>query len=404
MSNERNIGKMQNKKTKLMRALTIALVLTFLSAAIKVSADSVSDLQDKQAAIKTKTQNAKEYLNDAKAEKSGIMNEVLQLDIQLDEATQKLDSTTAQLDETNKNLEEAQTDLAEAETLHNDQYEKLKERLVYMYKSNSASYIEIILQSQSFTDFINRMEYVDTIINYDNDLLLEYIETEKRIAARVEEIDSARVALETLQNEQASQKQELEDAVADKNQRIINLTSDEISFQQQLLDLEEADRNVKKLIKEAEEEAARQKANAARAAAQPQTRYTGGAFGWPVPGYYSRSSEYGGRTNPISGKYETHSGIDIPAPTGTNIVAAEAGTVILSGYNGGYGYTIIIDHGGGLTTLYGHNSSLVAGYGEYVSKGQTIAKCGTTGYSTGPHCHFEVRVNGSSTQPLNYLN
>ena len=406
-----NTFKINSFKAKLLRLFAVALALSFLTLVINVSADNVSDLQDKKADIKTQTQNAQDFLNDTKTEKSNVMNEVLLLDVQLDDATQKLDETNAKLDETNKSLEEAQADLEEATALRETQYENLRERLVYMYESSTTGYIEIILQSKNFIDLINRVEYVDTIINYDNDLLLGFAETEARISLRISEIETAKSALVTLQTDQDAQKQSLEDAVSEKNKRILELMSNEVSLQQQLFDLDEADRNVERLIKEAEAESARlaaEKEAAARASrnssSQPQTKYTSGVLSWPVPGYYSRSSEYNSRTNPISGLNEFHTGIDIPSPAGTNIVAAGSGVVIMSSYNGGYGYCVVIDHGDGLTTLYGHNSKLLVEYGDYVTAGQAIANCGSTGYSTGPHCHFEVRVNGSHTSPLNYLN
>ena len=132
--------------------------------------------------------------------------------------------------------------------------------------------------------------------------------------------------------------------------------------------------------------------------------YTGnGSLGWPVPGRTTVSSGFVTRTSPITGRTESHSGLDIPAPYGTAIVAAEAGKVTYSGWMNGYGNTIIIDHGGGLSTLYGHNSSLVARVGQVVSRGQTVAKCGSTGWSTGNHCHFSVLKNGAYVNPRNYL-
>jgi murein DD-endopeptidase MepM/ murein hydrolase activator NlpD len=122
-----------------------------------------------------------------------------------------------------------------------------------------------------------------------------------------------------------------------------------------------------------------------------------------VPGHHRISSGYGGRTNPISGRREVHSGIDIPAPVGTNIIAAAAGVVIMSQYNGGFGYTVVINHGGGLSTLYAHNSRLLVSAGETVAAGHVIARAGSTGFSTGSHLHFEVRLDGGHVDPIGYL-
>ena len=125
---------------------------------------------------------------------------------------------------------------------------------------------------------------------------------------------------------------------------------------------------------------------------------------WPVPGYYRISSDYVDRTSPIFGAAEFHTGIDIPASYGEDVVAAADGVVITSGWVNGYGNTVMISHGSGIVTLYGHNSSLVISNGQSVKKGQVIAKIGSTGYSTGNHCHFEVRINGDHTSPWPYLN
>jgi murein DD-endopeptidase MepM/ murein hydrolase activator NlpD len=140
-----------------------------------------------------------------------------------------------------------------------------------------------------------------------------------------------------------------------------------------------------------------------RLTAASTVKYSGGTFGWPVPGYYRISSEYNPRNSPISGIAEFHQGIDIPASYGEAVVAAADGIVITSGWVSGFGNTIIIDHGSGIVTIYGHNSSLTVSNGERVTKGQQVARIGSTGYSTGNHCHFEVRINGAHTSPWNYL-
>ena len=176
-------------------------------------------------------------------------------------------------------------------------------------------------------------------------------------------------------------------------------------------------------MRQTEKQQKKQKKRAAQAAAQSQSRtsssktssssgggaamgnvtYTGGQFAWPVPGRSYISSGYGYRNRPIGSGREFHTGYDIPAPTGSNIVAAADGTVITAGYVNGFGYTVMINHGGGLVTLYGHNSKLNVSVGQQVTKGQVVAKCGSTGNSTGPHCHFEVRKNGKHTSPAPYL-
>lgn len=131
--------------------------------------------------------------------------------------------------------------------------------------------------------------------------------------------------------------------------------------------------------------------------------YVGGEMMWPVPDHYTITSPFGNRFHPISKTYKMHTGIDISCPRNTDVVAAQSGTVIYSGWYSGYGKVIIVDHGGGYSTLYGHNDGLVGKVGQSVKKGELIAKSGSTGYSTGPHVHFEVRINGEYVDPLNYV-
>ena len=179
-------------------------------------------------------------------------------------------------------------------------------------------------------------------------------------------------------------------------------------YEQKLKTLDSADREITNLIKKAQKEQeeasrARQNRNQKNNNQSTKFNYTGGKLGWPVPGRSTISSGYGSRTSPIKGKGEFHTGLDIPAPTGTKIYAAESGKVINSGSINGYGYTVIIDHGNGLSTLYGHNSQLKVKVGQKVKRGDVIALAGSTGWSTGPHCHFEVRINGKHTNPWSYL-
>ena len=133
------------------------------------------------------------------------------------------------------------------------------------------------------------------------------------------------------------------------------------------------------------------------------TKYIGGVLAWPVPGYTRITSKYGMRTHPITGVYKLHTGVDISAPMGANFIAANDGIVTKAGMNSAYGNMVIIDHGGGISTLYAHGSEILVHVGQTVKKGVAVLKVGSTGYSTGPHAHFEVRINGVVTDPMPYI-
>jgi murein DD-endopeptidase MepM/ murein hydrolase activator NlpD len=288
-----------------------------------------------------------------------------------------------------------------------------------MYENGNTGYLNVLMESNGFSDFLARVEYVNKLMDYDNNLLAEYQKNEETIATTVEEIKVDKANLETLQAEQESKTKELNAKVAEKEALVKKLNSDASTYEQQIKDLEAEDAEVQKLIQKANAEAAAKaktsssssssssKSSSSSSSSSSGKVYasTGRKFMYPVPAYsgYKPNDIYGGRYSPISGKYETHSGLDLKATLNTDIVAAASGTVIYSGVRGGYGNCVIIDHGGGYSTLYGHNNSLVVSVGQTVQQGQVIAKAGTTGYSTGVHCHFEVRINGQTTNPYPYL-
>ena len=393
------------------KVVLLALGMAALVAAQSVvaSATSISDLKSRKEEIDAQTKKAKDILADTTEEKSAVLAEVLQLDTQLDEAESELQMITDELDRINARLEEAGQELAEAEAKREAQYETLKQRIRYMYENGEVGYLDVIFEATDFSDFITRFEYVNRIIEYDDHMVSELLATEQTIADRVSEIETKKSEQEILADKQTEKKNQLEIAISEKNVLIENLRHNEETYMQQVADLEASSAEVSAMIKKAEAKAkadAEAKARAQSGASARSGVSSGpiiynGKMNWPVVGRSNISSPFGYRDSPISGKRELHTGIDIPAPTGTSILAAESGTVISAKYMNGYGYTVIIDHGGGISTLYGHNSSLLVSAGDHVERGQNIAKAGSTGYSTGPHCHFEVRENGTPVNPLN---
>ncbi|MDR2903470.1 MAG: peptidoglycan DD-metalloendopeptidase family protein [Clostridiales bacterium] len=389
----------RSKFTMVTTAAALAAVIAFNGVAL--NAGSVSDLKTKQTEIAANAKKAKALLEDAKLEKNAVMAEILQLDVSVDEATEAFDFITAELDKTVSRLGEAEIELADAEIRRETQYESLKKRMRYMYINGNVGYLDVLLASADFSDFINRFEYINRMIEHDETLVGELEATEQLITERINEIDIKKKEQEILASGQEEKLHALEEA-RDQKQSVANqLDADEAAFQQQLSDLEKSGKEIEAQIRAAEAKAAAAKnAPAPRSGGSSAPVTYNGRLGWPVPGKSYISSDYGYRTSP---RKEFHTGIDIPTPTGSDIVAAESGTVVTARYMNGYGYTVVISHGGGLSTLYGHNSKLVVSEGESISRGQVIAKAGSTGYSTGPHCHFEVRANGGHTNPWTYL-
>lgn len=381
--------------------LTAVFLLIISNITYVFAAKSISDLNKEKGSIKEKTSAAQNALNDAKNQKSEVLKQVEALDTQLSAVTDELEKLSSRLDETKIRLADNQTQLHEATEKRENQYSSLKKRMRTMYESGDVGYLQIILDSEGFTDFLRRVEYINKIMEYDQNMFDEYQKTEQIISDKVVEIEKEKESIEVLSAEQAVKKQALDESIREKEQLVAKLSQEEATYLQQLSDLEKADKEVSNMIIQA------QRAAQARASQSSGRIYAaaGGTLQYPVPGYrgYSYNSPYGYRSSPISGKSEFHTGVDLKATMGTDIVAAESGTVLFSGNKGGYGKTVIVDHGNGISTLYAHNSQLIVSVGQSVQRGQVISKAGTTGYSTGVHLHFEVRINGKHTDPAPYI-
>ncbi|MFI3231250.1 MAG: peptidoglycan DD-metalloendopeptidase family protein [bacterium] len=382
---------------------------------------SATSLSEQKQELTNQLNQTKDDLNSKEEEQSSVLAEIKKLDLELALAEQELEILENELLQTQENLAISEQELKDAQEQRLEQYESLKERINVMYKYGDMGYLEILLNAKGFGDFFKRVEYINYIMNYDQTLLERYQDTEDFIALKVEQIKTEKANIEVLVKKSDEKREETAERLEAKQNLGIQIASEASTLEQQILDLEAESDKVQKLI---EEEAAKAAAEAAaKAAAEAEAAAKAKAttssnqvysssssstskLAHPVPAYSSSpfNDSYGPRTNPISGKSEVHAGLDLKATYGVDIVAAASGTVTYATYNnGGYGYMVMIDHGGGMTTLYAHNARLVVSKGQTVQRGQVIAKAGSTGYSTGVHCHFEVRINGSHTNPVPYL-
>jgi len=377
--------------------ITLVTILTMTSAAY---GETLADLKKKQDSIKSDTKNIQQQLTDTQQQQSTVIKAIDAFDAEMDKANEELDVLTDQLDQSQAKLEATQKELAAAEEDKNVKLEALQKRAKFIYQSGETGYIEAILNADSFNDLLNRAEYINRIVSYDQGLVAKFQAAEDLEAQKVERVKQQKDSIQVLADQQKSKMDSLQVLMDDKERHLETLKSDEAKYTQKLSDLDASDKAIEKLIQERVAAAARQNISKSMGIAA----YTGGKLGFPAPSNRTGiSSPYGYRSSPICGKKEFHSGVDIPSPYGTNIVAAESGVVIFAGRQNGYGNVVIIDHGGGLSTMYGHASKNVVSVGQSVAKGQTIQKAGSTGYSTGSHVHFEVRVNGKTTNPMNYF-
>lgn len=313
---------------------------------------------------------------------------VEQMEQDMAELQEQIDDTQASIDTLNNDIAALQADINETkkelekkkEEIDKSQVD-LNQRLRNMYKNGSIGFIDVILSSQSVTDLITNVEMVARIYQGDKEMVeqlqREYDEVKKiqdALTAQKDELDVKMGELSAMQQQLGQDYAKVE---ANKEEQEVQ----NAHLEEELSDLEAESAEIAALI----------------AAQSEEQEYQGsgsGVFCWPVPGNYSVSSGFEYRMCPFHG-WELHSGIDIPAGYGTSVVAADDGLVISAGDMGSYGNAVLISHGNGLYTLYGHNSSLNVYAGQTVTQGQTIAFVGSTGSSTGNHCHFEVRLGGS---------
>lgn len=379
----------------------IALFLAALLIFMPVSASSLSDKKNQLSSAEQHIKDKEAQVTEKQQAKAAIEAEIKAVDLEIVEIQNNIKELGEQLEEKKVQIEESQQKLDLANTKKDEQYDATKARMVQMYKNQKIGYMQVIFSSNSFWDAINRMEYVRRISQKDNTILDEYQAQIEEIEVQKKNIESEKNDLDLLQKTAYVKNEELVSVRSKKETAMGKLAAEEGKLQSEIENLEQVSEDLKAEINELTRKLAAQSSSSGSKA---PTQYVGGTFMWPVPGYYRISSDYVDRTSPIFGTAEFHTGIDIPASYGEDVVAAADGVVITSGWVNGYGNTVMISHGSGIVTLYGHNSSLVISNGQSVKKGQVIAKIGSTGYSTGNHCHFEVRINGDHTTPWPYLN
>ena len=374
----------------------MSAVIFFTAVSPAFAAKSVSELKKQMEERNESIKQTEKEINAKKSEKDEAVQKRNSLDLQISAMLDDISDVEEGINEKEAEINAKNAEI-EALTLQIEETNnKLKTRLKVMYEYGTTSYLQLILESKGLSDLVTRLSVVKRVYDYDKNVIAEFINTKQQV-------EDARQLIVNEQKEQIEARDILEkkksslEALKSEKQQII----DELNSDINALEKEEKQ-------KEADYEALKKELNAALAAESSRSSksvYTGnGQFAWPSDSSTRITSSYGYRTHPISGKQSLHRGIDIGAALGSNVLAAESGTVITAGWNNSYGYYITINHGGGLVTLYAHNSKLLVSKGDKVTKGQVIAKCGSTGNSTGPHIHFEVQLNGALQNPMNYLN
>lgn len=347
--------------------LVLLTVIILLASTLPVYAETSTDYSKK-------IDDANKKLDQLEGDIDKGLQAVQDIEDEITKTQDEINALDTELKQLNNNIQEKEKELTEKKDL-------LEERMVAMYMSGDTTYLDVLL-SGGFVDFVSNYYFVSQIVEYDSNLIDE-VETIKKSL----EDDKAKV--ESKKQEKVTKQDSLKSLKSEKQKKVDSLTSEQKSLQKQVDDWDTKMKELQEIER----------------GASSGNEYDGRQLQWPAPASRRITSPYGYRNDPIYKVYKFHTGIDIGAAYGTNIVAAESGTVLLAsyGYNSGYGNYIIINHGNGLTTRYAHCSSLNVTTGQTVSRGQVIGLIGSTGNSTGAHLHFEVRINGTHYNPLDYL-
>ena len=379
------------------------------------SRQKIAENKERLEELQSERGSIEDTLSALNSLKDDALSYIEELDTKMAGINAQIEEITGMMADTEEAIKATEEELARAKDTEAEQYSSMKTRIKYMYENGTAGSLDVLLDSGSFADLLNRAEYIRKVSEYDRQKLEEYKETVRYVADKEEELSEEYESLEEIAAENEKAKADIEKLQADKqaeltayNERIDEAGAELGSMQENIAAIQAAMAAEENNIAAIEAEMKRREAEAkAKAEASGETYETISAgdisFTWPIPGASRITSEFGGREAPLEGASTSHKGVDIGAPTGTPIVAAASGTVVISTYSASAGNYIMINHGGGVYSVYMHMSSLSASVGDEVSKGQTIGLCGSTGNSTGPHLHFGIRINGSYVNPLSYV-
>lgn len=339
----------------------------------------------------------KKELENAKADLAGYVEE---LDVNLTAIQNKINDLKIKISEKEDEIDQKTVELDEALEEQRKQYEAMKTRIKFMYERGDTLYMELLLDSGSFGDMLNKAEYIEKLSAYDRRMLDEYVAYAEYVALCREELEEEKDLLNEAKASVEEEEASLNELIAEKEQEIYKMSSDIKDKDAAIREYESEIAVQNDTIKTLEAAVAEERK---RLAEEQARKYDGGIFTWPAPSYTRISDEYGNRMHPTLGVERFHNGIDMAAPGGSAILAAYDGKVVAADYNSSMGNYIMIDHGDSLYTIYMHASALYVSKGTEVSKGQQIAAVGSTGRSTGNHLHFSVRLNGSYVNPRSYL-
>ena len=365
-------------------AIGLMLIMTLLAVVPVLAAELAEQQQQIQQQMQVQQQKSAE----AKRKVESVSEQLHRVQIELDTAQgdyqaiqAKRSATEEQIKTNTVILSKAEKDLAERSLV-------LNKRIRDIYQNGQLNYLDVLFGANDFSDFTTRMDLLRRIMNKDIELIVKVKAERELVLQKKAELESDKAAILQLEQASIAKKKIIESSKKEREAVLDSAVNERDIAEQSYQELLETSRKIEQMIR--------------RNQSGKQGPSGSGAMMWPTD-VTDITSPFGWRTHPIFGTSIYHSGIDIGADYGDTVRAADDGVVIYAEWMGGYGNAVIIDHGNGISTLYGHNSQLLVSEGQKVRKGDPISRVGSTGYSTGPHLHFEVRQNGSPTNPLAYL-
>ncbi len=378
-------------RKRLVAILILVIVLcSFFTQVLAEDTGDLSDLYKRQEEIKKQTNEATTKLELVQEELSESLIQIQNLNTSITDYEGQLDNLNQDILELEQSIDDIEGRLEIAQQNYDSKKKTIDERLISIYEDGETRYLNMLLSARSISDLISNYYLATVLIEYDT-MFLEQINNEKEaIEKNKEKLENDKQVIEIRRKEKETTAVILQNTLTMKNNYMSKLSEEELQIQQEIETYQEELNKIEKEILQAVLE-------------NLGPEYVGGKMAWPIPGYTRITSKFGMRTHPITGLYKLHSGLDVGAPRGANFVAANDGVVIKVSQGGAYGKMVMIDHGGGITTLYAHGSEILVEKGQAVLRGEPILKVGSTGYSTGPHAHFEVRINNKPVDPLPYI-